>query len=100
MEWLGQGRARAAGWGQSEGRGRGGVPLRSKALRHRDLVLRPAKPRFPQAHGTEIRPAALIALLDRSGFSVPRDRLLRFVVRTRGMEKGGTHLRRDTFIPQ
>ena len=64
------------------------MPLRSKALRHRDLVRRPAKPRFPQAHGTEIRPAALIALMDRRGFIVPRDRLLRFVVRKRGLEKG------------
>jgi hypothetical protein len=44
---LGQGVSRALVYGQQSGDSRGGVSLVSKALPHRDLFLRPEKPRFP-----------------------------------------------------
>ena len=44
---LGQGVSRAAVFGQQSGDSRGGVSLVSKAFPHRDLFLRPEKPRFP-----------------------------------------------------
>ena len=44
---LGQGVSRAPVSGQQSGDSRGGVSLVSKALPHRDLFLRPEKPRLP-----------------------------------------------------
>ena len=86
-ELLGQGVSRSAVFGQQYGRRRGGVPLLSKAFPHRDLFLRPEKSRFPSSQVTYIRPAAPLAIIDRSVFSVYMDCLFRVVVRKRGMEK-------------
>src|SRR5712691_73533 len=86
-ELLGQGVSRAAVFGQQYGRRRGGVPLLSKALPHRDLFLRPEKPRFPYSQVAYIRPAAPLAIIDCRVFSLHMDCLFRFVVRKRGMEK-------------
>src|SRR2546426_5964606 len=55
------------------------MPLLSKAFLHRNLFLRPEKPRFPSSQVAYIRPAAPLAIIDRSVFSIPMDRLFRFV---------------------
>src|SRR6266446_4324039 len=86
-ELLGQGVSRSAVFGQQYGRRRGGVPLLSKAFPHRDLFLRPEKPRFPSSQVAYIRPSTPLAIIDCSVFSIHMDCLFRFGMHERGMGK-------------
>ena len=66
--------------GQQADDRRGGVSLVSKALPHRDLVLRPAKSRRPSASVAYSRPAASFSALHSGVLSLYLDGVLRLVM--------------------
>jgi hypothetical protein len=74
---LGQGVSRAPVSGQQSGDRRGGLPLLSKAVPHRDVFLGPEKPRLPYSAVPYLRPAASLSVINSSVFSLYLDCLFR-----------------------
>src|SRR5262245_14315002 len=77
---LGQGVSRALVSGQQSDNRRGGVSRVSKALPHRDLFLRPEKPRLSYSSVASLRPTASFAVINRGMFSLYLDCLFRCIV--------------------
>jgi hypothetical protein len=74
---VGPGRARARVSGQPSGDSRGGLPLGSQAVPHRDLFRGPDKSRLPYAAGPYRRPTASLAGIHRRVLSLYLACLLR-----------------------